>query len=173
MSLCLIGKIVAVQGLRGALKVFSYSDIPGRFTALKTVLVGTDEQSVEEMRVREATEQPNRVLLFLEDCNTRDDAESFVGEYLFVQENEMCSPPEGMYFIHDLIGCAVVSTTGETRGIVKDVIAYPANNVYVIDYKGRDVLFPAVPEFIREVHLAEKTIIVHIIPGFFEDDDEN
>lgn len=172
-ELCQIGTIVAPHGIRGALRVQSHSDIPGRFSRLTSVLVGTDETDVREMQVAGATEEVARVLLELSECADRDRAEQLVGMKVFITDEQMEAPPEGRYFVHDLIGCRVETPDGEPHGEVRDVMLMPANDIYVVDYRGFEVLIPAVPAFIRSVDTDGKRIVVEDVPGLFEDLDED
>lgn len=172
-ELCLIGTIVAPHGIRGALRVQSHSDISGRFSRLTTVLVGSDEKDAREMHVAGATEEAARVLLEFRECADRDRAEELVGMNIFITDEQMEKPPEGRHFVHDLIGCRVETPDGEKRGEVQDVMLMPANDIYVVDYRGFEVLIPAVPAFIRSVDTDGKRIVVEDVAGLFEDTDED
>ncbi|PLX31054.1 MAG: 16S rRNA processing protein RimM [Ignavibacteria bacterium] len=172
-ELCQIGTIVAAHGIRGALRVQSHSDIPERFSRLATVLVGRDEVDAREMQVTAASEDGARVLLELSECADRDHAEQLVGMKLFITDEQMEAPPEGRYFVHDLIGCRVETPAGEKRGKVQDVMLMPANDIYVVDYRGFEVLIPAVPAFIRSVDTDAKRIVVEDVSGLFEEHDED
>ena len=172
-ELCLIGTIVAPHGIRGALRVQSHSDIPGRFSRLTSVLVGNDENDVREMQVESATEEAARVLLELRESADRDSAEGLVGMKLFITDEQMEAPPEGRYFVHDLIGCRVETPDGEQRGEVRDVMLLPANDMCVVDCRGFEVLTPAVPAFVRSVDTDGKRIVVEDVTGLFEDNDED
>lgn len=172
-ELCLIGTILAASGIRGEVKVRSWSDVPGRFEVLSVVHVGRDESSVREFRVRGAKEGHDIVRLHLEGCDDRNAAEALRGLHLYVRVDAMAAPPEGRYFIHDLIGCEVRDMDGHPRGIVKDVMLLPANDVYVVDARGSEVLLPAVPAIVHSVDTTNKRIVVHALPGLFEDEDED
>jgi 16S rRNA processing protein RimM len=172
-DLCLIGSIAGVHGIRGALSVISCSDIPGRFTRLDTVYIGKDLDSVTGYRVTEATGHGDRVLLNLEGISDRNQAEALKGNFIYVKADQMEAPPEGRYFIHDLIGCDIVTMEGERKGVLSDVMLLPANDVYVADCDGREVLIPAVPAIVRSVDINQRRITVEAIDGLFEDDDED
>ena len=172
-DLCLIATIVAAHGVGGAVRLRSHSDIPGRFERLKSVLVGTPDGTPERMSVRGATENGDRVILTFVGCDDRDVAEALVGCQVWIEEVEMEAPPEGRYFVHDLIGCEVYTPEGEARGRVHDVMLLPANDVYVVRYEGREVLVPAVPAFIRQVDTEAGVIVVEPVAGLFEDLDED
>ena len=170
---CLIGSIVAVHGIRGAVTVQSHSDVPGRFTRLDAVLLGDRPERAQVKRVLSASQDGARVLLQFEDCDDRDTAETLVGMNLYVEEADMAPPPEGRYFIHDLIGCAVFTASGDPRGTVRDVMLLPANDVYVLDYLGFEVLVPAVPAFVLDVDTAQRRITVEDVPGLFDLEEED
>lgn len=172
-ELCLIANIVAVHGIDGGLKLRSHSDIPGRFSRLDTVLVGHDELTARKIRVLEASEHGDRVILYFDGCTDRNMAENFVGMNVFITDEQMEIPPDGRYFVHDLIGCRVATPDGEARGEIVDVMLMPANDVYVVQFEGREVLVPAVPDFIGSVDLQAKLVTVKPIPGLFEEEDEN
>jgi 16S rRNA processing protein RimM len=169
----MIGKITSPHGIAGGVRLRSYSDVPGRFKLLTTVLAGFEEDSVREVKVLSAVDDSRRTILFLEGCFTRNDAESLVGQNIYITEDQMLAPPEGKYFVHDLIGCRIVTDTGLFKGILKDIMLLPSNDIYVIDDNGREVLIPAVPHFVRNVDIENKTITITPIPGMFEDEDED
>lgn len=168
-DLCLIGSIVAVHGIRGAVKVQSHSDVPGRFARLARVYLGATTDSVESVRVISVSGDELRPILTFEGHETREDAERLVGLDISIDAADMAEPPPGRYFIHDLIGCTVRTASGDDRGTVRDVMLLPANDVYVVDYHGIEVLVPAVPAIVTSVDTARKTIIVEAVPGLFED----
>lgn len=172
-ELCLIGSIVGAHGIRGEVKVQSFSDVPGRFSQLDAVLLGSKPERARSVPISVSSEHGPRVIMHVEDCHDRDAAEALIGLNIYVEETQMAEPPEGRHFIHDLIGCAVRTASGESRGTVRDVMLLPANDIYVVDYMGLEVLIPAVPAIVTQVDTVNKTITVEPIPGLFEDLDED
>lgn len=174
MSLCLLGAITGAHGIRGWLKVEIYSDIENRLSYLDTVLVGKKEARAMEMQIEASREDGRTALLKLKAVDDRNAAEALFGYSLFIPDEQMLPPPDGMHYIHDLIGCKVVDAeTGEDRGTVTDVMLLPANDVYVVECNGQETLVPAVPEFIRMVDTDNKRITVAAVPGLFAEEDEN
>ncbi|MBL0175281.1 MAG: 16S rRNA processing protein RimM [Ignavibacteria bacterium] len=177
MEPCLIGTIVGVHGIAGGMKIRSYSDVPGRFARLERVYAGRDGGSVREYTVRKAAGDADKVLLFFDGIDDRTAAETLVGLSLFIEEKDMLPPPTGRYFVHDLIGCTVLTEQGLRRGEITDVLLMPANDLYVVRCDGREVLVPAVPDIVRNVDLASRTVTVADLPGLFQEEvqeeDEN
>ncbi len=174
MSLCLLGNIVGVHGVRGWLKVQVFSNIPDRFTYLDRVLIGEDEDSAEEVEIESSADSGSLALLKIVSVDDRNEAESYVGLSIYITDEQMLPPPEGMHYVHELIGCeAIDAHTGKVRGTVTDVMLLPANDVYVVNDGGREILVPAVPEFINNVDTKNKRITINPVPGLFAETDED
>jgi 16S rRNA processing protein RimM len=72
--------------------------------------------------------------------------------------------PEGSFFLADIIGLDVVDETGAKLGVLTDILSPSVQQVYVV--KGdRDILIPAVPEFILETNVSGGYIKVRLIEG--------
>lgn len=166
-DLIAVGQIVKPFGIRGEVVVRPMTENIERFTKLRRVYVGADDRTATETDVTGVFLDRTRsgVRMRLAGYTTRSNASALVGWLLFVDEREAIRPPAGAYFIHDLIGLRVVDEQGTTLGVVKDVVKYPAQDVYVLDCSGRDVLVPAVKEFIKHIDLAGGTMTVRLIEG--------
>ncbi|MBL7047630.1 MAG: 16S rRNA processing protein RimM [Candidatus Marinimicrobia bacterium] len=68
-------------------------------------------------------------------------------------------------FSDDIIGMDVVTADHIFIGELTDVLHTPAHDVYVIDCNGKEVLIPAVTEFVKEIDFDEDRIIISPIEG--------
>ena len=74
--------------------------------------------------------------------------------------------PEGSFFLADVMGMEVRDAkTGEILGNIADVLTLPANNVYVVRGGAREILIPAVDEFVAEVDLDGSCMRVNMVEG--------
>jgi 16S rRNA processing protein RimM len=69
------------------------------------------------------------------------------------------------YYVDDLMGFAVVDPSGEHLGTIRDVVSSPAHDILDID----GVLVPAVNQFILEIDMDRKQIVLQPIPGLFDE----
>ncbi len=173
MDLCLIARITGFHGVKGGVTVEVYSDVRGRFTTLRDVQAGPDPSRLIPLRITDVREMPQKTVFTFEGYPTRNDVEAMRGWSIYIPETEMAPPPEGRHFVHDLIGCLVHDTDGRMRGTVKDVYLMPAHDVYGVETPEREVLIPAVPEFIVSVDTDARMIVVRPVPGLFEEIDED
>ena len=70
------------------------------------------------------------------------------------------------YFVADMIGMKVVTDAGEDFGVLKEVLATGANDVYVVSREdAADVLLPAIKECIRNVDMDRHVMEIHVMDG--------
>ena len=172
-ELIVVGRIVKAHGIRGEVKVVPETDDPERFLGFESVYVGAELKDAKEYTVKGIRFQPSSkgitVLASFDEVKTRNDADALVKSRLFVTE-DVLQLEDNEYFLHDLIGCAVVSTADEAVGVVKDVLEMPAQIVYLVSRTGKpDVMVPAVDAFIEEVNLETRRITIHAIDGLLGD----
>jgi 16S rRNA processing protein RimM len=75
---------------------------------------------------------------------------------------------EGEFLYDEIIGLTVMSTGGNTIGEVVDIFHNGAHDVYVVRMGEKEYLIPAVKEFIIDILVAQKKIIVSEMKGLFE-----
>lgn len=161
-----IGKIVNAVALRGEVKIYSYSDYKERFEELDRVMLkGGRELEIEKVRY-----QKNMAIVKFKGIDDRNAAEALKEQDVFITEDDLRELPEDTFYIRDLIGCtAQDADSGETIGVISDVLQNTAQDIYQIDLKkGGQALIPAVAQFVKEVDIAGKRVLLKLIPGFID-----
>ncbi len=72
------------------------------------------------------------------------------------------------FLYEEIIGLTVISAGGKEIGEVVDIFNNGAHDVYVVRMGSKEYLIPAVREFIRDILVTEKKIIVNEMGGLFE-----
>lgn len=160
-----VGQIVSTHGLKGEVKVFPTTDDPTRFEDLETVILDTGRTQLvlEPERVRYFK---NLVILKFKGIDDINDVEKYKGADLLVNREDAVELEEDEYFLADIMGMEVWTDEGEKLGEIYDVLQTPANDVYVIrTAEGKEILFPAVREYVPEIDFDAEKITVHLIPG--------
>lgn len=170
-----IGKIVNAVALRGEVKVYHYSDYKERFEELEEILVernAAKKHAMESYEIEGVRYQKDMAILKLKGVNDRNAAEALKDCDVYITEADLRELPEDTFYIRDLIGCRVINRSENTEnekeiGIITDVLQNTAQDIYQVKTKaGKEVLIPAVGEFVKEINIDEKTVIVSLIPGF-------
>ena len=128
---------------------------------------------VREVRVRGARVHADTAILGLDGVVDRDQAEALRGlEILAVRGDMPDYDPDDIYF-KDILGSAVF--TGESwdaaspLGTLAGLLEAPAQEIWVIHTPaGQEVLFPAAPEFTRDLDVSGKRILIAPPPGLLE-----
>ena len=64
-----------------------------------------------------------------------------------------------------MIGMSVVTDEGEKLGSLSDVMQTGANDVYIVENNGNELLLPAIKECILDIDDENRRITVHMMPG--------
>ena len=153
------GKIVNTHGIRGELRIQPWADSPDFLAGFKCIYIDETPVKILSARVHKGC-----VIAALEGVYDIESAIRMKNKVVFIDRDDALLE-EGRYFVADLVGLRATNhETGENLGNVVDVMTLPSNNVYVI--KGeREILVPAVPDFIIETNIEEGYIKVRLIEG--------
>lgn len=156
-----IGKVVGTFGLKGFLKIWPLTDFPERFNEGQTIFMNG-----EPYKVREVQWHKKQARVRLHEVTNVSDAEALIGAEITVPPDIPPQLEEGEFLIGDVIGLDVFDENGKRLGSVEEVIPAPAQDLYRVG----DTLIPAVAEFVKEVDLKNRKMIVRPIPGMFDDE---
>jgi 16S rRNA processing protein RimM len=121
-----------------------------------TVRVGDREMSLVAARPT-----ADAWLVRLEGVDDRDAAAALTNVDLTLARAALPEPDDGEVYVEDLVGCEVRDVEGRRRGVVRATFWNGAQDVLsIVDDAGVELLVPAVPEFLRELDLEARTVIV-------------
>ena len=153
-----VGLIVRPHGVHGAIKMQPLSDIQERFRMLDDAYLEQNGVYVP-VKVSDVGVGEGSIYASLSCCTSREEAEKLRGTYLCVDRAHAVKLPEGMYFISDLIGCAVSDSAGRPLGLLTDVLETGANDVYVIEGE-KKLLIPALKKLLLSVDTVAGSIVL-------------
>lgn len=126
----LVGKIVAPQGIRGEVRVQTYTQTP---TDLKTLKVYSDKLSDNSFHfVRQLNPQSTVVIAKIDGVNDRNAAELLRGVELFINRSDLPELKDGEYYQADLIGMRVIRD-GIELGVVDNIQNYGGGDILELD----------------------------------------
>jgi 16S rRNA processing protein RimM len=167
-DMVLVGIVARTHGNRGQVIVNSETDFPEqRFRPGATLFARIAGRPVEVLRVNSVRFQQGRPILGLEGFGSIDDAERLAGAELKVPASEQEPLPDGTFYHHELIGCEVVTVSGEVIGKVTAVEGVGDASRLVVRGPRREVLVPLAQE-ICAVDIAAKRIVLTPPEGLLE-----
>ena len=155
------GKIVNTHGLKGEVKVYSYTDDTNHILKLKKVYISNKEYTVESMKI-----QKQMFLMKLRGIDTIEATSSIMNKMCYREiENDEANEEQG-FFIKDLIGLKVIDTDGNEIGTLKEVFRTGANDVYeIVDSENKSKYIPAIKEVVKSIDIKSKLMIVELMEG--------
>ncbi len=162
-----VGVISKVFGLKGEVKVHSYSRSAEEIEQLREVLVGRSDSSTVKMKVERLSPRGNDVYLKFAGIDDRTASESLIGHFLFVEEADRKHLADGEFFIDDIIGMSVVDLRKNRLGIIANVVTLPAQDMYVVNTGRSEIMVPAVKSIVRSVDMKSRTMTIDPPEGLF------
>ncbi len=160
-----LGQIVNVKGLKGEVKVNSFTDDNTKFERIPKVFV-KQKSKLTEYEIEKVSYNKNQVIIKFKSIDTIEEAEKLRNSYIVVDREIFGELPEGVYYIADLIGIEVYTEANEYLGKVDDIFYTGSNDVYVVkDELGKQKLLPGIDEVIKKIDLESNKIIVNLIEG--------
>lgn len=157
-----VGKVTNVHGLMGEVKVQPWADSPEFLCQFKTLYV---DEAHFPMTVQRARVHKNMVIIKFDGPTDVPSALSLRNAILYIHREDV-KLPEGSFFLADIYGLEVRdAASGEVLGKIADVLTLPANNVYVVRGGARELMIPAVPQFIAETNIEAGYIRVNMMEG--------
>lgn len=151
----IIGEVLKPQGIRGELKIKTFTDLPEDVKEFKTVYIDNTPYKILSFRVG----NDGAAYIGLRGVPDRNAAELMRGKLLEGEREDAPPLEEGQYYIVDIIGLSCETEEGEVLGTVTDINIL-ASDVYTVEKAGKKILFPAVKGVIKRVDLPNKKLIV-------------
>jgi 16S rRNA processing protein RimM len=163
-----IARIARTRGNRGEVLADLYTDFPDRFSALEEVwLEFADGRQVRAV-IEDAWGYKGRIVLKFAGVDDISSAEAYAGCWVRVPAERAMKLPEGTYFDHDLVGCLVQDTHGNSLGVVKEVLRIAGNNQLVVQGPDCEYLVPAVDSICIRISVKGKQILIDPPEGLMD-----
>lgn len=163
-----IGKVLKPWGVKGEVKVQPLSDVAGRFTGLRRVVLVSPRGKEMTCLVRSVRYRGDAPYLLLEGYDSPERSRDLANWLVTVPREEAAPLPEGRYYWFELIGMTVLSEDGETLGEITDVFATGSNDVYIMKGKGGEVYLPATREIVKAIDRGSRTMTIHVVDGLLD-----
>lgn len=156
-ELIVLGKIFSVHGVRGEVKVYSFTD------PLDNVLdyprwTLTRDGEVKQVEVASGRVQGKFLVVKLKGLDDRDVARTYAGFEIRVPESELPELEEDEFYWHQLEGLSVINQDGQLLGKVDHLLETGANDVMVVrpctgSLDDRERLLPYTEQCVQAIDL--------------------
>jgi len=163
-----VGKIVNTHGLKGEVKIVTWTDYPEVFEDLEYVFAKKKTEKIK-LTLKGVKYQKNNIIAKFAEINSIEEAQGFKNCVLEAERDMLGELPEGIYYIVDLIGCTVYDDGEVELGKVTDVFNTGATDIYAVSRpEKKDLLIPVTDDTILNVDIKNKRIDVKLTEGLDE-----
>ncbi|BBO78831.1 ribosome maturation factor RimM [Desulfosarcina widdelii] len=168
-DLILVGKVVGAHGIRGNLKVRSYTESLSVYEAKEGIHAILPDGSIRTMTVDRVWPHGKSLLMNFESVTRRDQAEGLIGTELFVEKDRLPALEEDTYYWFDLVGLRVIDASGTRLGRLVRIIPTSGNDIYVVrgacGGQPQETLIPAIGDVVLSIDLEGGIMTVDLPEG--------
>jgi len=166
-----IARIGAAHGVRGAVKLWTFTEDPLAVKAYGPLLTKDGARSFEVATAREAK---GHLVATLKGIATREDAERLNGLELYVAREKLPATEEDEYYHADLIGLAAVNAASEPIGRVTAIHNFGAGDIIEIaPAHGATMLLPFTNAVVPTVDVAAGRVVIELPDEIVGEDPSN
>src|ERR1700682_2185130 len=166
-----VARIGAPHGVRGAVKLWTFTDDP---LAVKAYGPLVTKDGARQFEVAHAREAKGHLVATLKGVATREDAERLNGVELYIAREKLPATSEDEYYLADLIGLAAVNAANESLGRVIAIHNFGAGDIIEIaPPNGATMLLPFTNAVVPTVDLAGGRVVIELPDEIDGDDPSN
>jgi 16S rRNA processing protein RimM len=164
-----VGRVIGAHGLHGALRVRPDNPDSDTLEHLKRVFVGAEDGTAGEYRLIEARRlNPTTLRLKCEGLDDPDAAQALRGSVVSVAIEDLPPRSPGEFYYYEAIGCVVATTGGRRLGVIAEVFATGANDVWVVRDGQTEVLVPVIDSVVKSIDLKARMMVIEAVPGLLD-----
>lgn len=165
-----VGRISGTHGVRGQLKLHSYS---GNLQSLKTVgsiVLRAPNGTLRTETICQARDHSGKILITLAGLQDINHVLELVGYEVCLSREQFPPTEDDEYYWQDLLGLQVITDNGITLGHIHDILETGANDVYLVknEQTGQEYLIPAIADVVASIDLATGIMTITPLEGLLE-----
>ena len=160
-----IGSFVGVHGIKGEVKLKSFTEIPENIFSFKEIFIESSENPIKLKFIRKFKQ-----IFFckIENIETRSDAENFKGLKLFISRKSLPNLTDKEFYHSDLLNFEVYNLNKESFGEVKSLEDFGAGLLVEVKKNNKTFYLPMGKTFLKKIDYKDKQIILDLDIDFIE-----
>ncbi len=146
-----VGEIAAPHGVKGGLRVRSFTEPPAR---LFSYALQDESGKLVSLMQRGADPRPELFIIEIAGVKSREGAEALRGTKLYTERSALPAPDAGEYYLSDLIGLRVRTEAGDDCGRIVAMHNFGAGDILEIKSGKQSFMLPFNDDCVPQVDLA-------------------
>lgn len=154
-----IGRLRSAHGVHGEINLEIWTDFPERIKPDSRLYLG--EEHVE-LTVTSVRSKNRLILLSFQGYDERESVNALRNHIVYTKTDNLPGLPHGQYYHHELVGLRVEDEHKTVIGEIKDILITGANDVFVIDDHGKELLIPFIKDVVLNIDLPAGQVTVKL-----------
>lgn len=160
-----IGTITRTHGVKGNVVLGLDVDDPSRYRKIKSVFLSNGNEPLTEHTLSAIKITGDSAIIGLEGITDMDIAAGLVRSDVYLPLETLPKLRGNKLYFHEAIGMTVKDAVEGELGVITKIFDMPEQPVAQVFYKGREVLFPLVENFIERVDRKNKILYINLPEG--------
>ena len=161
-----IGLFVGVHGIKGEMKLKSYTEIPENIFSYKELFAENSNKPINLVFVRKVK---NSFICRIENIITRNDAEKLRGLKLFINRNKLSKLSDDEFYQADLLGFQVYNLKRESFGSIISFNDFGGGLLVEVNKNDKLFYLPMSSKFLKDINYVKKEVVLNLDLNFIED----
>jgi 16S rRNA processing protein RimM len=163
-----IGKIIGTHGIKGQMKLHSYSGNVESLSTARSVTLRSPAGTLHEFTITSFKANSGKFIIGFRDFDDINRVQPFLGFEVCLKRGQLPKLDEDEYYWDDLIGLKVFTDTGTLLGRIADIFETGSSDIYVVQGEEREYLIPAIADVIKTVDTEGGKIIISPLDGLLD-----
>ena len=160
-----IGCFVGVHGIKGEVKLKSFTEIPENIFSFNEIFTEGSKNPIKLNLIRRLKQI---FVCKIENVETRSDAEFFTGLKLFISRKSLPKLVDGEFYHSDLLNFKVYNLSKENFGEVISLEDFGAGLLVQVKKNNKTFYLPMGKAFLKKIDYKDKRIILDLEIDFIE-----
>jgi 16S rRNA processing protein RimM len=163
-----VGKIIGTHGIKGQLKLHSYSGNAESLGAARSITLKSATGTLQEFTVNGFKANSGRFIISLKGFDDINLVQPLLGNEVCLKRGQLPGLEDDEYYWSDLIGLKVLTDDGIQLGTIRDIFETGSSDIYVVQGENREYLIPAIGDVVKEVDLPGGKIVITPMDGLLD-----
>jgi len=163
-----VGKITGTHGIKGLLKVHSYS---GNIESLKSaveITLRSAQGVLNTFKLQSVALHGTKLIISFKGYDNINLVQTFVGNEICLFRSQLPPTEADEYYWCDLLGLEVATVDGIRIGTITNIFETGSSDIYVVSNEGQEYLIPAIADVIHTVDVRNGKILITPLEGLLD-----
>ena len=161
-----IGLFVGVHGIKGELKLKSYTQAPENIFLYDKLFIESFDHPIELKFIRKTKQN---IVCKIENIKTRNDAEKLKGLKLFVTRDSLPKLKDDEFYQSDLLGFQIYNLKRESFGLIVSFNDFGGGLLAEAKNFDKTFFLPMGNNFLEQIDYEKKEVILNLDINFIND----